>query len=117
MRLALALVSSLIVSCGGGPVRDAALSDDLPAFKRALADAAKRGELDEGSVKDIAHAVIARELASSRGDAAVARVRDVRTCVGEVESLLDDRSERRDPGGGAALLALLESGRVDGDDF
>jgi HEAT repeat protein len=117
MRLALAFVLSVVVSCGGGPVRDAALADDLPAFKRALADAGKRGELDEGSVKEIAHAVIARELSSSQGDAAVARVRDVRTCVGQVESLLDERSERRDPGAGAALLALLESGRVDGDDF
>lgn len=113
----LLVLAVLLASCGGGQVRDAALSDDLPAFKRALADAAQRGDLSESSVKDIAHAVIARELNSSSGDVAVARVRDVRACVGSVDGLLDERAERRDAGGGAALLALLESGRADADDM
>lgn len=111
MRFRLFGGALLVLACGNTSVRDAALQDDLPAFKEALARAQKRGELSQGDVESVARALVERELTSSRGDTAVARVRDVRACIGAVESTLDDLSERRDAGGGAAMLALVDSGR------
>jgi hypothetical protein len=115
MRRGLTLLTVFLCACGSSSVREAALNDDLPGLQRAIRDAQERRELDESTAKGLAQAVIERELASARGDARVERVREVRACIGSVEAALDELSEQREAGGGAALLALLEAGRVDAD--
>lgn len=117
MRSRWLCVGLLALACGGSSVRDAALRDDLPTFKRALEQARARGELSRGAVEGVAEALVERELSSARGDAAVARVRDVRACIGAVEGTLDERAEQRDPNNSTTLLTLVDSGRLSNDDL
>lgn len=114
MRFWLLVSAALVGGCASSALTRAALQSDLPELRKQLQVARDRGELDAELVNDLAHAVARRELTSSQGDAAVARVRELQTCL---RPLLNDVVSRADddpgPGGAAAALALLEAGYRD----
>jgi HEAT repeat protein len=84
----------------------------LPRLQREIRDAHAEGRLDD-EAQDLALAVARRELRSADGDAAVERVRELRSCVGPLEDDFEARAEDDDDAAAAALLALLETGRAE----
>src|SRR5687767_1681816 len=69
------------LACTKRGVVDAALHSDLATLKREVKESRERGELDRGTVQELARAVAGREVRSATGRAAVDRVRDVRACA------------------------------------
>lgn len=110
------LVALGLTSCGPSTLSQTALKGDLDDLRRAIDEARTQGELSD-EAPELAHAVARRELMSSRGDAAVARVRELRTCARALRSELKERAEGSDAGAAAAALALLEVGLGEADDW
>lgn len=110
------LVALGLASCGPSNLSQTALKGELSELRRAIDAAKAKGELSD-EARELAHAVARRELMASTGDAAVARVRELRTCVGALRSDLEERAEQTDAGAAAAALALLEAGFGDGDEW
>ncbi len=111
------LATAGAVACGPSGLAKTALEGDLEKLSSEIAAARKSKELPETEVRDLAHAVATRELLSSRGDAGVARVRELRPCINRLVAEFEERSEGKDAGAAAAQLALLEAGRADADDL
>src|SRR5690606_12438297 len=110
------LVALGLTSCGPSTLSQTALKGDLDDLRRAIDEAGTKGELAD-EAPELARAVARRELMSSRGDAAVARVRELRTCARALRSDLKERTEGSDAGAAAAALALLEVGLGEADDW
>jgi hypothetical protein len=107
-----AFLALLAVSCATTGAVESALHDDLATLRKKLAEEKRRGELDQGRVTRIAHAVAAREIYSGTGIPGARRIHSLRACS---RPLLDDfgeRAERFDEGGAEATLVLLASGRL-----
>jgi hypothetical protein len=99
-------------ACATTGAVESALHDDLATLRRKLAEEKRRGELDEGRVTRIAHAVAAREIYSGMGIAGARRIHSLRACSKPLLDDLDERAGRFDEGGAEATLVLLASGRL-----
>jgi hypothetical protein len=108
-RCVLALV--LVCGCTPSTLTRAALESDLPALRHELERARVEHRLDNGAIRELAEAIARRELLTSQGDAAVARIRELGPCLGHLRADVQDRAEADQSGAAAtASLALLEAG-------
>jgi hypothetical protein len=107
--LHLLLVSSL-AACHGSAARTAAEKGDLPAVRVQIAAGEQAASLHMPEVAALARATAEHEVAVATGDAAVARVEEVRACAPELEAVLEERRTKGDAAGAAAAMALLEAG-------
>lgn len=101
------LASSTLAACTTPPVR-AALERDLTQLKAEVRQAGEAGKLDASSTRDLARAVLARELASLR--APEDEFPPVDTCAGEVRGVLEELAEAGGDFAGAAGVTLIEAG-------
>ena len=92
-----------------------ALHGDLPALRRELDRAERAGELDRGSVVELADAVARRELSSAKGESGARRVRQLRACTSSLTEALGERAREKDEVAAEAVLALLAQRRLDAD--
>ncbi len=109
-RASLLLAALLSVGCAQPDVIDAALNGSLPELQKQIRADQKSGDLDRDRVEDLAEAVAQREVFSAKGEFAVDRVRQVRSCVRPLSEVLKKRSERQDDAAAEARMALLEAG-------
>jgi HEAT repeat protein len=101
------------LACTKRGVVDVVLHSDLATLKREVKESRERGELDRGTVEELARAVAGREVRSATGRAAVDRVRDVRSCARPLQAVLEDRARRADDAAAEATLTLFELGKMD----
>ncbi|HVR20322.1 MAG TPA: hypothetical protein VMS65_11515 [Polyangiaceae bacterium] len=106
------LVSLVLAACATTGAVESALHGDLSTLRTRLAEEKRRGDLDQGRVTEIAHAVAAREIYAGSGRAAARRIHSLRGCSKPLLGDLDERAERLDEGGAEATLVLLASGRL-----
>ncbi len=111
-RLALFGLGCLAFSCASPRVVKTALEGDLPALKRDVAAAQKRGELDEGTVRELALAVLRREISSLHGAYAPALLASFSGCAAHVVATLEDRAQAGGDVAAAADRLLLELGEL-----
>lgn len=102
-------------ACATSSVVETALHGDLPALKREIREGQKHGELSRRTVDHLAVAVAGRELASSSGRTAVARVDELRPCAWPLTNVLEHRAETLDDAGARATLVLYEENKLDAD--
>lgn len=115
--LVVALAAAATVACSPAAVVQTALHGDLAQLKRQIRDKQQKGALDRSTAIRLATAVAGRELRSSKGPAAVARVDTLRACAGSLEPVLRERASHPDNVGAQATLMLLELGRLDRADL
>ncbi len=115
--LVVALAAATTVACGTAGVVQTALHGDLAQLKRKISEGQQKGALDRSTTLQLAAAVAGRELRSSKGPAAAARVDALRACAGSLESVLRDRASLPDDVGAQATLMLLELGKLDRPDL
>ena len=79
------------VACTSVPARTA-LQGDLPALKAAIEQAEKSDGLSASGVRELAGAVLKRELSAAPEPSGVAadEFPDVKACTGEIRSLLEE---------------------------
>jgi hypothetical protein len=111
MRTVLSL-ALLAAACATTGAVESALHSDLATLRQKLAEEKRSGELDQGRVTRIAHAVAAREIYSGTGSAGARRIHSLRACSKPLLHEFDERAERLDEGGAEATLVLLASGRL-----
>lgn len=104
--LAMALAS---LGCAPVSVRHAE-AGDLGALRAELADKHRRGALTNGEARDVAKALLAREVEGLAPPAGVGKVESLRMCASELAGPLERRAARRDDVGAAAARLLLEAG-------
>ncbi len=102
-------------ACATSPLLRAARSGDEAALAAQLDAAAREGRLTNAAVREVAAAVLERDLASAEGTAGEALVLGLRGCAPALRGALRDRAERPDDPGAAAELLLLEDGARPGD--
>lgn len=83
---------------------------DRLALRAELAEKHRRGALTNGEARDVAKALLVRELDALTPPAGVAKVERLRACARELAGPLERRAERRDDVGAAAARLLLEEG-------
>ena len=110
--LAAILAASLGVGCAAPWSVKAAQSGDRLGLQAAMTEDRARGKLDEKRVAKVAKAVAEREIMTTTGADALARIDEARACFRPLADSLEDRARRSDDAGGAAMLALLD-GRPD----
>jgi HEAT repeat protein len=91
----------------------AALHGDQKTLKSEIGSAQERGEFNRETVGELARAVAQREVHSAKGEAALRRLRTVRSCAAPLYEVLQERAERPDDVGAEAALILLEQNRVE----
>jgi hypothetical protein len=101
------------VGCGGGPALRAAEQGDLEAVRRTLT----RGGIDANEARDIARAVLRREVRGASGDAGISRLRELPMCAKALDEALEERSARRDAVGATATIVRFEAGLVDREEL
>jgi len=110
--LRLGLVLLLAGACASAPARTA-LQGDLPALKAAIEQAEQRDALSASGLRELAGAVLRRELSAvdepSAGVTADA-FPDVRACAPEIRSVLEDVATGANEYSTAAAMALLDAG-------
>jgi hypothetical protein len=106
------LAASTAAACGGSALIRAATSGDRPALDREIAAREKAGDLSNSQAAEVAKAVAEREIREAKGKDAVDRVRDVRACARELDSVLSERSKTHDEAGAEAALARIDSGEL-----
>ena len=100
-------------ACSPPNAVEAALHGDLPELKTAIQQAQKDGELSEARVRELARAVVRREVISTSGSAGARRIRSVRACASTVAKEAGVRAKSFDEAGAEAALLLLSLGRYD----
>src|SRR5262245_61988767 len=106
------LVSLLLAACATTGAVESALHGDLSTLRARLSEEKRSGDLDEGRVTQIAHAVATREIYAGSGRAAARRIHSLRGCSKPLLSALDARADRADEGGAEATLVLFASGKL-----
>lgn len=107
--LALALLA-LLAGCAASPALRAARDGDSARLRSALADARSHGKLTADAARDLAEAVLAREIRTAPAPRALDVVTTARPCAKSVEDALSARAAMRDDAGAAAATALFEAG-------
>lgn len=98
----------LALACASSGLVETARSGDLATLRRQIAS--EKASLDDGTVRDVAVAVAGREVRSAQGEAAVRRVRSIRSCAHPLVPVLRDRAGQQDDPGAEAALILVELG-------
>jgi len=111
-RLALFGLGCLAFSCSSPRVVKTALEGDLPSLKRDVAAARERGELDEGTVRELALAVLRREISSLHGAYAPALLASFSGCAAHVVPALEGRARTGGEVAAAADRLLLGLGEL-----
>jgi hypothetical protein len=106
------VLAAMLSACTSPGVVQTALHGDLVTLKRRIAESQRAGDLDRGTVEELAAAVAGREVRSAKGAEAVQRIRAVRYCAIRLMPVLRDRAERSDDAGAEATLVLLELGKI-----
>lgn len=101
--------------CTSSGAVQAALQGDLKTLQAEIASAKALGDLDRSNVEELAQAVAGREIRSAAGDAAVRRLRTVRSCASPLYPVLKDRASQPDDAGAEAALILLEFNQLSPD--
>ncbi len=112
MRAWLLLSVLLVPACASTPGIGAAERGDYPSLKQEIEARHRAGSLTEAQATKLAKAVAEHEVASAKGDDAIARVREVRACARELDDVLARRQDARDGAGAEAAWARVESGEL-----
>jgi hypothetical protein len=102
------------IACSSAPARTA-LQGDLPALKAAIAQAEQRDGLGASGVKELAGAVLKRELSSLAVSSAEANTPpdafpDVSACTSELRPVLEDVASGTSDYSAQAAMALIDAG-------
>lgn len=112
------LVAVVFVSgCASSPLLDAAEARDFPRLAKEIDAARRAGELDDGTVRDVAVAVAAGEIEKAKGLDGEKLVGGLVSCAPGLEGALEDRAEQDDDVAAAASWVLLSAGLEDEDEF
>lgn len=96
-----------LAGCAAGPAR-VALQGDLPSLKASVADAERRGELGEENVRELAEAVLARELSSQPEP--VERFPEVSRCAPAARAALEHVATGSGEAAALASVELVDAG-------
>ena len=111
-----ALVALVVLAgCGADPAVRAAARGDLPALHQQLDQRAADGKLDEGTVRDVARAVLEHDVARYEGSEGARRVEALGGCASPLKGSLRRLSEGDDDAAASAAMLLLETDAVDVD--
>lgn len=102
--------------CAGSPVLRAAESGDRTTMQKELGARQKAGSLGNDEARDLAIAVMRRDLQEAKGDDVPKRIREARACMPDLTSILEKKMSTHDAGGAEAALVLFEDGKLDGSD-
>jgi len=91
-----------------------ALQDDLKTLRADIVAERDQGKIDRERAREIAQALLEREVTSARGSEAVPRIRALRSCARPLYDVLRERAEVDDEIGGEAALILLEHDQLRG---
>jgi hypothetical protein len=116
-RLLLPVVLVALASCGRGAVVRHAENGNFPALKQELDSAASKGDLDDGTVRDVARALLAHDIARFDGDGGVQRLTALTTCAKELESPLKKAAKGEGDIAATAAWVLVDANVVDVDSF
>ncbi len=98
------------LGCASAAVRHAEAGDQTQ-LRAELAGKHARGKLTNGEARDVARALLTREVERLPADAAgVRRVESLRACAKDLEAALSRRAERHDVVGAAAAKVLVQEG-------
>jgi HEAT repeat protein len=111
-RWIVAAAGAVLVACGTSGVVRTALHGDLAALKREVSEGQRRGDLDRGTVIDLAQAVAGREVRSAKGQGAIHQIRAIRSCASSLLPVLRDKAEQGDDAGAEATMLLYDLGRL-----
>lgn len=101
------LSGMLLAACTSAPARSA-LQSDLPALKAAIARAERQNQLGSSGAKELAGAVLERELATL--DATDDAFPDVARCARRIRPALDGVARGSSEHAAPAALALIDAG-------
>ena len=87
----------------------AAKEGDYAALKSEIARRHQAGSISNGEAADLARAVASRELRAAKPEDALARIRETRSCAGDLDDALADRQKLRDRASGEAAMIRLET--------
>ncbi len=109
---AMLLLGATTLGCGGARTEvKAALTGTLPELQQTIAQAQQGGTLDGLRLRQLAHAVAEREIASAQGADGAQQLAVFRPCLTELETALDERAARGDEVAAVATLLLFEAGK------
>jgi len=100
------------LGCARPAVVETALHGNLVSLQREIHSAQADHRVRTSEIAELAAAVASREVRSARGDVAVRRLEQVRSCAEHLYPVLRDRARRRDDAGALATMILLETGRL-----
>jgi hypothetical protein len=103
--------------CGGGPALRAAEQGDLAGVRRVLATDAAATSVDADEARDIAHAVLRREIEGAKGDDGVKKLRELPSCAVALRDALEARGASRDEVAAVATLMRFDARTIDHDDL
>ena len=103
------------IGCGGGPALRAAEQGDLAGVRRVLAADAAATAVDEDEARDIAHAVLRREVEKAKGDEGVKKLRELPSCAVALRDALEARGASRDEVAAVATLMRFDARALDAE--
>ncbi|MBL9022447.1 MAG: hypothetical protein JNL21_09605 [Myxococcales bacterium] len=106
-----------LTGCASSPLLDAAEARDFTRLSKEIEAARKSGELDDGTVRDVAAVVASGEIENAKGLEGEKLVGGLVGCAPALESALDDRAEKDDDVAATASWVLLSAGLEDEDEF
>lgn len=116
MRGSWIIIGSLwALACSTPSYVKTAYYGDLPTLKKQIAAAAGGGAVDLGDVKELARAIVRREVRSARGKDVFRRIGEARDCASAVEPELAEWADKSSDEGGEALLVLVDAGLRDAE--
>ncbi len=108
MRSAWLLFLPFVVACGASVAMRAAERGDVRALHTELLARERAGTMTNVEAADLARAVATREIEQAKGGDAALRVREVRGCAADLDSVLERRARQKDNAGAEAAMARLE---------
>jgi hypothetical protein len=113
-----AVALSLAAGCGVAPAVAQARRGDLGALSAALDDQARRGALDDGTLREVSRAMLEHDLARFGGERDARRVGSLALCAKPLASPLRRLARDGEPEvASAAAIVLLDAEVVDRDEF
>ncbi|MBI5533209.1 MAG: HEAT repeat domain-containing protein [Deltaproteobacteria bacterium] len=104
-----------LAACAGPSALRPARSGDVAALRAALDADLRAGRLTRSAVGDIAEALASHELQSAKGNDALQRVQQVRSCARHLQDGLVERTKGTDLAAPEAALILEQSHLTDFD--
>lgn len=110
--VALVALAALAVSGCASPAVRYAERGDIVALRAEIAKEHAKGSLSNGEARDIAKALIDRDVAALEGDADKAKsaIPELRACAKDVASALESRVDKHDAMAAAIAKLLVEEG-------